>query len=233
MNARVFGVIAALPAEAASCRLPTAQWTLLCSGPGREAALRSAQQLLERGVVGLISWGTAGALAPDLKPGTLALYVRCVDAGSGKHFSTDAAFRKQLYQCLSALAPVSCDGLTSENPVANYADKQALREKFSCSAVDMESAAIAALAQAHQIPFIAIRAIVDPARYTLPRSALAALEDPAHSVTRVIRALVLRPWEFGALLKLAWWYGRALRQLRAASFLIASADWAPVKIEGA
>ncbi len=233
MNPQAFGVIAALPAEAASCRLPTAQWTVLCSGPGPEAALRSAQQLLKRGVAGLISWGTAGALAADLKPGTLALYVRCVDARSGEHFTTDAVLRTQLYQRLRSLAPVYCDGLTSRNPIASHAEKRVLGEKFSCSAVDMESAAIASLAQAHQIPFIAIRAIVDPARYSLPRSALSALEDPAHSAGRVMRALVRRPWELGALLPLAWWYGRALRQLRAASSLIAGADWARAKTKGA
>jgi adenosylhomocysteine nucleosidase len=234
LNTRVFGVIAALPAEATSCRLPAAQWALLCSGAGPEAALRSAQQLLlERGVAGLISWGTAGALAPHLKTGSLVLYGRCVDAASGESFATDPALRAQLYTCLRALHPVSGDGLTSQYPVSDRAHKQALGAEFSCVAVDMESAAIAALAHAHQVPFIAIRAIVDPAHCTLPRSALAALEDPTHAVTRVMRALIRRPWELGALLKLAWWYGRALRQLRAAAALMASADWANHKIAGA
>ncbi len=232
MNARVFGVIAALPAEAASCRLSTAQWDLRCSGAGPAAALRSAQQLLDRGVAGLISWGTAGALAPNLKTGSLVLYVRCVDADSGESFATDPALRAQLHACLRALDPVSCDGLTSKYPVAERADKQALAAEFSCAAVDMESAVIAALAQAHQVPFIAIRAIIDPAHCTLPRSALAALEDPAHPVTRVLRTLIRRPWELVALLQLAWWYGRALRQLRAAAALMASADWAHHKTEG-
>jgi adenosylhomocysteine nucleosidase len=233
MNARVFGVIAALPAEAASCRMPSAQWPLLCSGPGPEAALCCAQQLLDRGVSGLISWGTAGALAPNLKTGTLVLYERCVDAASGESFATDPAFSAQLFACLRALSPVCCAGLTSQYPVTDHAHKQALGEAFSCAAVDMETAAIAALAHAHHIPFIAIRAIVDPAHCTLPRSALAAFEDPTHAVTRVVRVLIRRPWELGALLKLAWWYGRALRQLRAAAALIANADWTDGRTKGA
>jgi adenosylhomocysteine nucleosidase len=219
------GVIAALPAEAASCGLQGTLWPLVCSGIGREAAARGAQQLIENGVAGLISWGTAGALAPDLKAGTLVLYMRCVDAVNGETFNTDLTLRTRIYECLRGIGPVVCDGLTSAEPIVSVPDKRALRAHFSCSAVDMESAAIARLARHHRLPFIAIRTIVDPADFALPASALVALEAPAPSTARFVGALMRKPWELGPLLQLAWWYRRAVGQLRAASALMGNADW--------
>ena len=231
LSERPVGVIAAMPAEAASCGLQGSLWSLVCSGIGREAAAHSARQLAERGVAGLISWGTAGALAPDLAPGSLALYVRCVDAVSGETFDTDPTLRAHIHRLLRSLDPVECDGVTSDQPVASVAHKRALHLQYSCSAVDMESAAIAAIARAYHLPFMVIRSIVDPAHYRLPASALVAFEDPAHSVARVVGALIRRPWELGAILQLAWWYRCALGQLRAASTLLESAEWLALKAE--
>lgn len=226
------GVIAAMPAEAASWALRESRWPLVCAGVGRAAAVRNAEALIASGVTGLVSWGTAGALAPDLAPGRLALYVRCVDAMSGEIFDTDSSLRARVRDCLRTMVPVLCDGLTSERPVTSVTDKRALRAQFGCSAVDMESSAIAAVARAHRLPFLVIRTIVDPAQFALPASALIGLEAHEHAVGRVVGALLRHPDELGALLKLAWWYRRALKVLRTASCLMENVDCSAHSAEG-
>jgi len=217
-----FGVIAAMPSEAASCRV--ARWDVACAGIGPVAARDRAEALLATGVTGLVSWGTAGALSPALGAGGLVLYTHCVDARTGTRFNPDPGLRTRIAACLAPLGVHAGSGLSSARPLASIADKVAARRAFDCDAVDMETAAIAAVAQARNAPFIAIRAIVDPAGFDLPSSALAGMSGNAGAVRGVATALLHHPGELGSLLRLAWWYRRALGTLRAAGMLI-DADW--------
>lgn len=218
-----FGVIAALPAEAASCQV--ARWTIACGGVGPVAATRCADGLLQAGATALVSWGTAGALDATLNTAHLAVYDRCIDAENGEVFQADAACRRHAAACLAPLGATICTGLSSPHPLVTAQEKSAAQSAFGCAVVDMETAAIAALARRRGVPFIAIRAIVDPATCVLPGSALAGLTGDRGSAWRVAAALARRPLEIGSLLRLAWWYRRALGALRAAAGNIDAADW--------
>jgi len=59
--------------------------------------------------------------------------------------------------------------LTSPQAILSIADKAAAFHRDRCAAVDMESLAVAEVARSHELPFIAVRVIVDTADDILPR----------------------------------------------------------------
>ncbi len=216
----MLGIIAAMPAELASFRQSSLPWPMICAGIGPTAAARAAETLVTQGIGGLISWGTAGALEPKIDAGRLLLYAQCVDQKTGMVFETDKPLLARFRHALDALEPLVCNGLTSDMPVTQVTEKIAFHERYACAAVDMESSAIGGVAHKHGLPFIVVRAIVDPAIFTLPSSALAGLGDPEGALWRVLGTLYHHPLELGALIRLALWYRRALRTLRIASTLL-------------
>ncbi len=82
--------------------------------------------------------------------------------------------------------------------------KRALWLSTGAAAVDMESGAVARVAQAHGLPFAVLRVICDPAERTLPPAALVALNSAgAIGLLRVIGSLLRHPGQFPALMRLA------------------------------
>jgi len=194
-----------------------------------ERALRPA---LERGAAGVISFGTAGGLAPGLEPGTLVI-ADAVDGPFGR-IETDAAWTARIVAALRAspLAARVRSGVEAAvtAPLTGAADKAALhRSTGGALAVDMESHLAAAAAAAHGLPFVVCRAVVDPAWRSLPRAAMAGLrDDGSTAVLPVLRELARDPAQLGALLRVAA-DARAARQSLAAArrVLAASGGLAP------
>ncbi|MDR3530287.1 MAG: hypothetical protein P4L90_07030, partial [Rhodopila sp.] len=81
-------------------------------------------------------------------------------------------------------------------------------------AIDLESGAMARVAEAHGLPFIVVRAICDPAERDLPPAALVAL-DPEGGIglIPVLRSVLKQPNQLPGLLALARDAGRARRAL--------------------
>ena len=217
------GIVTAMPAEAQSWRRILGppgvgpQIQLECAGVGPQAASRATHALLELGVAALFSWGTAGGLDRALAPGSIVLYTSVVDSQSGIEYSCDAARTALLAVQLSSLGGVLGRGLSVPAPIVASAHKEALHARFHCAALDMESATIAAIAQPAGVPFTALRVIVDPADFSLPRSALAGIGSALPPWLAVLLALGRRPWELSAVLTLAQWYRHALSRLGAAA----------------
>ncbi len=67
----------------------------------------------------------------------------------------------------------------AENPavLVDPLEKKALFCRTGAVAVDMESAAVATVAQKANVPFVAIRAIAESADMTIPRSLLTAVDE--------------------------------------------------------
>ncbi|MEQ8698178.1 MAG: phosphorylase, partial [Bauldia litoralis] len=81
--------------------------------------------------------------------------------------------------------------------------------------VDMESHAVAEVADRAGVPFVAIRAIGDPASRAIPRAALAGLgPDGRTHALPVLAALMRRPGDFRAIWRLAQDTNKALAALR-------------------
>ena len=110
------GIVAALPHEVRcfkaaprSTREPVELvpdvW-LCISGVGPERARETAELLLDRGVRGLVSWGSAGGLDPELAPGSLVLATDVL-AGDGQRFAVDADWRRRVEQRLAGSVAVN------------------------------------------------------------------------------------------------------------------------------
>jgi hopanoid-associated phosphorylase len=168
-----------------------------------ERALRAA---VVRGAAGIISFGTAGGLAPALEAGAL-IVADAVHGPLGK-IATDAAWSARI---AAALGNSPLGARVQRGPMAavaapliTAAGKSALHGSSGALAVDMESHIAGAIAAAHGVPFAVCRAIVDPAWRTLPRAATAGLrDDGTTALGPILRELLREPSQLGALLKLA------------------------------
>ncbi len=193
------GIVTGLAAEARIARRIT----------GR-VALGRADALAEAGLDGLVSFGIAGGLDPALRPGTVVI-ARRILAPDGSPAEADKDWAKRLDAALPRSIPRSNGPVIgSDRPVAVPAEKAALMQKSGAVAVDMESHAVAAAAAGRGIPFLAVRAIADPAGRRLPQAALAGLDGRAPPV---LAALLRRPADLGPLLGVARDYRAALRTL--------------------
>ena len=92
--------------------------------------------------------------------------------------------------------------------------KKDLFTASGAAAVDMESLALARAASAAGLPFLALRAVADPAQRGLPSAALAPLTSDGRPQPHLVAGrLALRPWELPALMRLASDARRAERSL--------------------
>ncbi len=211
------GIITGLASEADCLSgIPVDRRPLVKSaGASTEGARRVARALLSRGCTRLLSFGTAGGLAPDLGPGALVI-AEAVIAPDGRRFATDAPWRDGLRAALAGETDIRVAALAgSEQAVTTPAAKRRLRESTGAAAVDMESLGVAEVASQADVPFLALRAIADPAARAIPPWVMkAVLEDGGIDPMGIIRPLLARPWTVWALIGLARENGKALAALR-------------------
>lgn len=182
--------------------------------PGRAA--QAARRLLAEGCSALLSFGMAGGLDPALAPGTLVL-ATAVLAPDGETYPSDEAWRAALGGRITALAAtlLGCDA-----PVSDPGEKARLFAATGAAAVDMESHAIAAVAASSGVPFLALRAVADPAHRAVPPAALRGVgADGGTRPGAVLAALVFAPWEIPSVVALAGESRRALSALRGAALV--------------
>jgi len=226
LTLNVVGVVCALAAEARhlgpttrgldSLRPLSAGTLLAVSGMGGSAAARSATALVGAGATALASWGMAGGLDPALAAGTIFLPDE-VMSPDGATVATARDWRERLASALATQRPVTQGRLlTSRTAVGSPAEKATLFRATGALAVDMESLAVAEVASAHQLPFIAVRVIVDSAADALPQAVTAAADNEGHlQIWRLMGALARTPADLAPLLRLARRYRAANRSLAA------------------
>ena len=137
---------------------------IICGGDGRNL-VPILSRAMAAGCGGLISFGVAGGLAPALKPGTCVIGSSIFDDEEERR--TDARWAQRLMRIIpgSVYGPIA--GVPA--PVAHCAAKAAMHRETGAIAVDMESHVVARLAAEHDVPFAAIRVVVDPVERTIPR----------------------------------------------------------------
>jgi adenosylhomocysteine nucleosidase len=157
----------------------------------------------------------AGGLDPGLHAGTICL-PSIVVSRDGATFTTDHHWRELLSAAIAARRTVvSGSLLTSDLAIGDIAGKAAAFRETGAVAVDMESLAVASIAAAHKLPFIAVRVIVDTAGDALPRAVLAATRFGRVRISRLILGIVRRPSDIGSLIRLAQRYRTAQQALAA------------------
>jgi hopanoid-associated phosphorylase len=208
----MIAVVTGLRAEARCLR--GVELTIACSGarPGRARA--EAARLLAQGADGLVSFGLAAGLAPELRPGDL-IVADAVALEDGRRLATDEAWRNGLLDALAMAGIAAWIGAVAgvDRVLATLEQKQALLAATGALAADMESGAVAAAAAAGK-PALVIRAISDAADQTLPAGAAAFVGRNGEIQPAALLPLLAEPRALAALLRLGLSSGRALRRLR-------------------
>ena len=226
MTPDLVGIVCALPSEArhlgpakrrADSLSTLADGTLLAiSGMGSEPAASAALALVSAGATALVSWGMAGGLDPSLAAGTLILPTEIV-APNGNAIQTSQLWRERFSAAVAVHRPAVRGKLvTATRAVGSVADKAALFRQTGAAAVDMESLAVAEVARSRDLPFLAVRVIVDRAGDRVPKSVTAAADAAGHlRLWRLLGALTLSPTDLVPLIRLAKGYRAAGQALTA------------------
>jgi hopanoid-associated phosphorylase len=192
-------------------RIAASEGVIAVCGVGSAALAERLAQIAAQGCSGIISFGTAGGLAPTLAPGDCVLAETVI--GDAQRWISDAAWLSALHALLPDAQRGAIAGVAQ--PVTSVAAKQQLWKERDALVVDMESHWGAEVAQRYGVPFAACRVVVDPAQRSLPASATVGLQaDGSTAILPILRALAAHPGELPALLKLARDAGAARASLK-------------------
>lgn len=181
-------------------------------GPGRAGLDRIAGALSSDHYDRVLFTGLAGALAPDLSPGTLLAADEVVTL-EGERIPVLLPPALGLFAEESpAVAPLRTGRiLSSDRLVATPSEKLRLYEQTGAMAVDMESAGWLSVTRRAGIPASLIRAVSDGAEEPLPPELLSFVtEEGDLALSSTLRALLFRPALLVALISL----GPSLRRGR-------------------
>jgi adenosylhomocysteine nucleosidase len=160
-----------------------------------------------RPITALFSTGLAGACDPSLHVGDIVRAGVVVDTQSGERFSNSE------FKHILVSAPA----------IASVREKQRLYASYQASAVDMEAATVARIAEAHGLPFQAIKVISDDATFELQELTRFATHDGQFREAAFAAYSVVRPPLWTKLFHLARNSKRALQSLTAE--LKSQLDW--------
>jgi adenosylhomocysteine nucleosidase len=136
---------------------------VICGGIGAEAARRATEAaIVHYSPDLLISAGVAGALVPELNVGDTIFPAMVIDTQDGSRRET------AIHHAPIGNTALGRTILASYPEIASVAQKQQLAKSYRAHAVDMEAAAVARAAQSHNLPFLAVKAISDDARFEIP-----------------------------------------------------------------
>src|SRR5579864_3042478 len=159
----------------------------------------------------LLSFGIAGALSPDLKPGDVVLSTEVID--EDRRWVTGESLRARLSELVEEIGAIEGPVLGARMVLATATDKRRAWQETGAIAVDLESVVVARAAAALGIPFLVLRAIADPATRVLPPAALVPLSAAGKpQVGQVLASVMRRPQQLPSLLGVA----REARQALAA-----------------
>jgi hopanoid-associated phosphorylase len=180
----------------------------IAAGPGVLVVCRNdrrrlgaiAENAARQGYRGMISFGVAGGLADDLRPGDWIVASAVHESQTIRE--TDAAWSKKLLKAIEGARYAPIVGVDA--PVAEPAVKRELHRTTGAAAVDMESHMVSRLAAAHRLAFAALRVIIDPAERAVPRAAIAGMGlDGRTDISAILRDLVMCPSQLVLLARLA------------------------------
>jgi adenosylhomocysteine nucleosidase len=187
---------------------------LKVSGMGPRRAALASRTLLENGATALLSWGSAGGLAPKLFPGNLIL-PKTVIASDQSLYHVETSWHQRLCNRLKGHVDFHTEPLVeSTTVICTPAEKAVLFLQTGAIGVDMESGAVATVAQEARIPFMVVRAIADSADTTIPDSSLNSVDEFGRlSCLKLIQGLAVHPGELFTLVRIARNYRAAQRTL--------------------
>lgn len=196
----------------------------IAAGPGMTVICSSSDPVQLRSLLadfdpmtirGVVSFGVAGGLDPDLKSGAVVVATEVV-AGNSRWSASEALSDELIAGAGVGRQKVFRGGLVGvEKVVTGQAGKAALRSEFGAAAVDMESHIAAEFAAMAGLPFAALRVVSDPAHRALPEIATTAIKPNGDvDLRKVLRGIARNPLVIRALVSTGRDFNRALRSLR-------------------
>ncbi len=136
------------------------------AGLGAPFAEKIVAEAKQAGAMGIVSFGVCGGLDPALVPGTVVLPETIL---APDKISVDVAWRDRLLELLIDSYDITTGSLlTVKSAVETIEGKATLFKQTRACAVDMESGVLAREAAKHDLPFIVVRAVHDPASQAIP-----------------------------------------------------------------
>lgn len=171
----------------------------ICGGDGRTLAT-----LLACAVAGdcrgLISFGIAGGLSPDLRAGTCIVGSK-IHSGTTQ-FATDGDWSRNLLRVIPGALHGAIAGVSA--PIAHPKAKRALYLSTGALVVDNESHLVASAALRAGLPMAAVRVVLDSSTRELPAAALVAVRaNGTIDLGALIRSVMRNPSELPMLLRTA------------------------------
>ena len=211
------GVITGLAEESACLNIfpPETRPILRCSGAQSERAGVFAQRLIDEGCNGLLSFGMAGGLREDLQPGNIII-ASMVYGPEGKVFETSNLWRNRLNSLTNTDDSITIAPIIGVNEVISSSKaKKKLGLTSKAVAVDMESHIVGSVANKAGIPFMVIRAVIDPVGCSIPNWVLKNIsEQGTPQYGAILAGLATHPWDFNKLVQLNRNSSLALSSLR-------------------
>lgn len=196
--------------SAATWRSGSTAWTLIEIGVGPTNAAQAAEAVLASSVWdAAISTGFAAGLRAPVGRVLLGTSIRTIRFESSSAMATDASSitaDPALCDWLRAHTSPTVGAVLSVDRVVGQAnDKQAIAERVQDAVgLDMESAALAAVAQRQRIPFAVLRTVSDGVDESLPLdfNAFFGARATAWTVLREAARAVVTPGSISGLLRL-------------------------------
>jgi len=169
------------------------------SGLGMKNAFLASQWLIAEGVVALGVSGVSGGLDPKLEPGDLVLadsIIQESDNTCQQVWEGNSKFVEIVYAALMAREIPAYRGtiITAQKPVLSARNKQALFTKTNALAADMESYAVATVANNAGLPFFALRTVCDVATRSIPGEIFDCLNQTGRiRLLHLFKTILLKP----------------------------------------
>ncbi|MBT8471994.1 MAG: hypothetical protein KJN99_05275 [Marinicaulis sp.] len=185
------------------------------SGANAVRAEELAQSACADGAKAIISIGVSGGLDPSLKPGQLIIGDEILSDCKGAIFASDPFLLGALRKTQSFEDARVGRLFGADTIIVDAKEKAALFARTRAIAVDMESHGAARAAAEAKIPFVAIRAVADPADRALPKAALGAVApDGSTLVAKTLGAAMRDPKQFPGLIRLGSDSSKAIATLK-------------------
>ncbi len=223
----ITGIVVALPDEVSSlfetkiskgdCVFINDKTLLVRSGAGPKNAAKATQLLIDQGAERLISWGCAAALKATLHPGDLVMpETLCPEEKDQfSQLSISSPWFEYVLNNLSILKPFTGSLAESATIVAKSSDKKLIHKQARAIALDMESIAVAKIAQENNMDTLVIRCIADPVTMDLPQAVCYALNQQGDIVIiKLLWFLLTHPKELPSLITLGLNFNAAKNKLK-------------------
>jgi adenosylhomocysteine nucleosidase len=199
--------------------------TFAAAGDPERARAQALGWAADGRIQALMSFGLCGGLDPELAPGHVVVAHRiALPEGGALEFDARWAHAIAARIAGARVAPL----LGARDVAATAAEKRALFERHGVPAIDMESRGVAEAAREAGVPFVALRAVADPAGRTLPKVAARAIDARGRvRPFRVLLGLVTRPHDIPALMVLGGDARRGYEALAAAGMRALLPDLVP------